>query len=111
VRDDGGIERVGLGEVVHGFGEVAHLACVDDDGGEPLRQQGSNGGLLVRAGRFKDDPLGGVGPDPSHQFGDASSGVGEALAEGGWANVNIEEVLGDIDADEGALHKECSIVE
>src|ERR1700722_17142579 len=34
VGDDGGIDGVGLGEVVHGFGEVAYLACVDDDGGE-----------------------------------------------------------------------------
>ena len=102
--DDGGIDGVGLGKIVHGFGEVAHLASVDDDGGELLREQSADRGLLLRAGGLEEDPLGAQGPDPRQEFRDASGGVGEPLAGRGGANVNIEVVLRDIDANEDALH-------
>ncbi len=35
VGDDGGINGVGLGQVVHGFGEVVYLAGIYDNGGNP----------------------------------------------------------------------------
>jgi hypothetical protein len=64
---------------------------------------------LVRAGRFEDDPLGGVRLDPSEEFSDACGRVGKTFAEGGGANVNIQEVLGVIDANEGAVHEEWPV--
>jgi len=99
---------VGLGELVHGLGEVAHLAGIDDDGGEASGQQGTDGGLLVGAGRFEDDPLGGEGLGPGDQLGDAGCGVGEASAGGGRPGMGVEEVLRDIDADESAGHESGS---
>ena len=104
VGDDAGVDGVGLGQLAHALGEVADLAGVDDDGGQPVGQQGADGGLLVRAGRFEDDALGGEGPDPGDEFGDAGGGVGEAAAGRGGADVGVEVVFADIDADEECAH-------
>ena len=46
-----------------------------------------------------------MGPDPGDEFGDAGGRVGEAAAQRGGADVDVEVVLGDIDADEGAWHE------
>jgi HAD superfamily phosphoserine phosphatase-like hydrolase len=105
VGDDARVDGVGLGELIHGLGEVAHLAGIDDDGGEAIGQQGTDGGFLVGAGRFEDDPLGGEGLGPGDQLGDAGCGVGEASAGGGRPGMGVEEVLRDIDADESAGHE------
>ena len=56
--EDGGVDGVGLGELSGALGEVADLAGVDDDGGQAGGEQGADRGLLVGAGRFKDDAPG-----------------------------------------------------
>src|SRR5262249_37468045 len=94
VGDDASIDGVGLGQVVvHGLGEVAYLTGVDDDGGKAHGQQGADGGLLIGASRFQDDALGGVGPNPGDELGDAVGRVGEAAAQRGRADVDVEVVL------------------
>ena len=80
VGDDVRIDLVGLGQIAHGLGKVAHLARVDDDGGQSLGEQGAHGGFLIRTGGLEDDAFGGQGPNPRHEFGDAGGGVGELLA-------------------------------
>jgi hypothetical protein len=104
VGDDGGIEGVGLGQQVHGFGKVANLTGVDDDGRKVRRQQSAEGGHLIRAGGLEDDPLGGMGLDPGRQFGDAGGRVGKTSAQIEWTNEGIEVIAGDINADDNALH-------
>jgi hypothetical protein len=93
VGDDGRIDGVRLGQVVHGPGEVAHLPGIDDDGGESFGQQGADRRLLVRAGGFEDDPPGVVGPDPVAQLGDAGGRVGEPPLLVGGADVDVEVVF------------------
>ena len=75
---DRGIDGVGFGEDAERFGEVADLAGVDDDGRQRGGEQGADGCLLVVARRFEDDAVGGEGPRPLDQFGDAGRVVGEA---------------------------------
>ncbi len=104
VGDDGGIDRVGLGELAEGFGEVADLAGVGDDGRQPFGEQGADERFLVGAGRFADDPFGGVGANPGDEFGDAFVGVVEAAAEVGGSDMDVEMALGYVDADEGLAH-------
>lgn len=94
------IDPVGLGQIAHGLGKVAHLASVDDDGGQPLSEQGANGGFLIRTGGLEDDAFGGQGLNPRHEFGDPGGGVGELLANRQGAHMNIQVILGDIDANE-----------
>ena len=76
VGDDGGINGVGLGQVVHGFGEVVYLAGIYDNGGKPLGQQGTDGCYLVRTGRFEVGALGSARPN----LGNESCDTPEVLA-------------------------------
>jgi hypothetical protein len=112
VGDDGGIDGVSLGQVVHRFGEVAHLAGVDDDGGEPFGQQGGDCGLLVRTRRFEDYAFGGESSGPGHEFRDAGRSVSETLLHRSGADMGIEKILRDVDADDDhddALHGELPL--
>ena len=58
VGEDAGVDGVGFGELAGALGEVANLAGVDDDGGQLGREQGADGGFLIRAGGLEDDSLG-----------------------------------------------------
>jgi len=64
VGDDGGVNDVGFGESAQRFGEVAYLPRVDDDGGEPLGEQGPHGSLVIGPGGFKEDAFRRVRADP-----------------------------------------------
>ena len=104
VGQHGRIDGVGLGESSESFGEIPRLAGVDNDGGQALGEQRGDGGLLIRSGRFHDDPLGDVRLAPRNEFDDPRRIVRELLAQVGRANVGIEGVFADVDADEGATH-------
>ena len=104
MSDDAGINFVRLGQVVHRLGKVTHLAGVDDDGRKTFGEQGADRGHLVRAGRLEENALGTQRLDPSDEFGNVVGGVGEASPCRGRADVDIEEILRDIDADDDALH-------
>ena len=102
--EDGGVDGVGLGELSGALGEVADLAGVDDDGGQAGGEQGADRGLLVGAGRFKDDALRREGLDPGDELFDAFGRVAEAAFGPGGAGTGVEEVLADVDADQDAAH-------
>ncbi len=71
VGQDAGVDAVRLGQLPGPLGEAAGLAGVDDDGGQAGGEQGADGGLLVRAGRFKDDAAGRQGLRPGDELLDA----------------------------------------
>ena len=105
VGDDGGVDGVGFDKRAHGFGEVANLSGVDDDGGKAFGEQGAEGLFLIRACGLADDPFGRQRSNPGEELGDAFGGVVEAAPLVVGPNVDIEEILGDIDAEE-AFHDE-----
>ena len=111
VGDDGGINCVGLGQVVHGFGEVVYLAGIYDNGGKPLGQQGTDGCYLVRTGRFEVGALGSARPNLGNESCDTRRGVGKALPNRGKANVAFEKILIDIDVNDDALHKSWPLMD
>jgi len=100
--EDAGIDGVGFGELSGAFGEVTDLSGVDDNGGQSGSEQGADGGLLIRARGFEDDPLGSEGLNPSEELLDAQGGVVEASLAAGGPGMSIKEIFADIDADEDA---------
>ena len=104
VGEHAGIERVGLRQLPHGLGEVAHLPRVHDGDGEPVLGERDRREHLETAGGFHDDEDGGEGHESRGQFGETlvivSDGSALPVGEGG----EVERRLRDIDADE-AVHK------
>ena len=54
---DGGINRVGFGELAGAFGEIADLAGVDDDGGHPFAEQRADGALASSVCLLTSTPM------------------------------------------------------
>ena len=61
VRDDAGVEGIGLRQEAGGAGKVADLAGIDDGDGEAGAGQGGRDGGFVAAGGFQGDEGGGEG--------------------------------------------------
>src|SRR5690606_35798400 len=57
VSEDEGVDRVGLGELPAGSGELPDLAGIDLADRQSGRLQGRNDKALVTAGRLQDQPL------------------------------------------------------
>ena len=97
---DAGIDGIGFGQLPSAFGEVAHLACIDDDGRQARGQQGADRGLLIRAGGFEDDALRREGSHPGDELLNALGSVVEAPLGTPRTDRGIQVVLADINADE-----------
>jgi hypothetical protein len=100
MRDRLGVQAVGLGQAPHRAGEGAHLARVDDRDRQAGRGQGRRQPDLQAAGGLEHDQRRREGGQALDQRRHAPLVVvdGEALA--GRAQVDLEPVLGDVDADE-----------
>jgi hypothetical protein len=96
-----GVEAVGLGEPAGGAGEVADLARVDH--GQRQAGAGERGGHrdLETAGGLQHDEAGRFRPQPRQQPVEAPAVArhGEGLAR--RAEVHVEAIFGNVDADEG----------
>lgn len=65
---DGGIEPIGFGQDIKGFGEVADLSGIDDADDVPRRRQVASDGPFITAGGFQDDQTGSRRWEFSEQF-------------------------------------------
>jgi hypothetical protein len=98
VGQDRGIERVGLGQPADAFGVAARLAGVDDGGREARGGEGGHDRDLVAAGGLQDEGGRLQLPEPAHQLGDAGLVVGHPEGQAEGPGMDVEVVLGDVDA-------------
>jgi uncharacterized membrane protein len=94
-----GIDAIGFGEPAQAGGEGAHAAWIDHAAGQAGRRQGVGHRAFQTAAGFEDDPLGAGrlrATDQLGQFGRVGAHREALLA---WSEVDIEAILGDIDAD------------
>jgi hypothetical protein len=94
------VQRVGLGELADGQGEVADAARLDDAGRQAGLAQGDGQRPLQAGGRLQDDQPRRVGPEPIDQGGDALRRVRVAGEVAAGARRDIEPILRDVDAEE-----------
>jgi len=104
VGDDGGIKGVGLGKTACGSSEVPDLARIDDGERQAGRREGCRHRHFEAACGFHDDQGRRQGLQPIGQGGQALMVTtdGEGLAAG--TDMDIEPVLGDVDADTDLFH-------
>ena len=100
--DRRGVEAVGLGQLAGGTGEVPHLARVDDRHRQTGRGEfGGDTGLQTTRGLQADQRR----AEPGQALDQGRKGavvVGNDPVLAGGADEDVEPVLGDVDADEGA---------
>jgi hypothetical protein len=70
---------------------------VDDDGDVAGGQLGGDA-LFIAAGGFEDDELNGVRFEDGEEFADAGHGVRQGMSECEGSEVDIERLLGNVDA-------------
>jgi len=109
MSENAGIDGVGFGELSGPLGEVPDLPGVDHHGGQVGCEQSADRGLLIRAGRLKDDPLGRQGSKPGDELFDARGCVVEALWETAGSRMGVEKIPADIDADQDSVHERTSL--
>jgi len=94
------IDRIGFNENAQRFGEVTHLAGIDQGNRQLGIKQGCNQRPLESAGGFDDDQ---DGLERLHQLNEAPKAAG-LIVEGddlvGIGSGQVEFVLGDVDANE-----------
>ena len=95
-----GVEAVGLGQPARGAREGAHLARVDDRDRQAGRGQGRGEADLQAAGGLEHDQRRREGGQALDQRRHALLVVVDREALAGGAQVDVEPVLGDVDADE-----------
>ena len=100
VRQDSGIDAVGLGQLSGGFSEVSDLAWVDHDHRQIGTHQSARDLAFIATGRFKHDQGGLDLSQPFDQGLDAGLVVGKRFFLTSGADRDIELCFGHIDADE-----------
>jgi len=104
VRDDAGIEGIGLGEEAGGPGKVADLPGIDDrDGEADAGQNGRDGGFVAARGFERDEGR----LQAAHALdegGQPGLVMGDREGLPGGAHVDVELGFGDIEADEEVVH-------
>jgi hypothetical protein len=111
--DRRGVQAVGLGQPTHGAGEGADLARVDDRDRQAGRGQGRGEADLHPAGGLEHDECRRERTQALDQRRHAPVVMVEGGALAGRAQVDVEPVLGNVDADEhrrsGLVHDPVSL--
>jgi hypothetical protein len=98
--DDPGIKRIGLRELSGGTGKIPGLARIDDRDREPGTSQGGGHGDFESASGLQDDEGRGQLPQLADQLLKTCAVALGCEALTGWADMNVETILRDVDADE-----------
>ncbi len=87
-----------------GDGEGADVAGIDEGDGQAGRHEAGGDDGLEAAGGLDPDRLGREGGEAGDEGGDAVGVAGDGEGLSARADVDVEGVLGDVDADEGGVH-------
>jgi hypothetical protein len=107
-REHLGVDRVRLGELAGGFGEIAHLAGVGDHDRQPGRGERGDHRGLVAPGGLEHDERGLLGVKALEERADPLIVIGDGVGlPTGPASV-VKRGFGDIDSDERHTTSETS---
>ena len=98
VRQHGGSDAIGLGQLPEGFGEAPGAVGPRQHGFAAAGGQGLMPAAVVAPGGLKDRPLDAVPLQPGAQRPAAEPVVGEAASVAAGLDMRIEPTLADIDA-------------
>src|SRR5205807_1595178 len=106
--DDGGVQRVGLGELAGGLGVVPDALGLDDGDLDAGLLEGECDGQLEPAGGLKPDAdvgrRGGEGAERLDELAVPGRGVIDAQGFAGRLDADVEVGLRDVDTDEEGGH-------
>ena len=99
MREDTGIQRIGLGQLPGGAREIPGLPRVDDHDGQARRRQRGRGGTLQATSGFQHNQGGVEGLQPVHERRDSTGIVGDGPPLPGGAQGNVQLGFGNINTD------------